>query len=374
MQITSNTTGMLAGLTVATDKEGRDHCVVVVKGTFTVGAGGKSELAEDQEPFVYADQHYGDPATTSIRYECDFARHKPKADIIVNGKAVSPTGKPVTHLTVTLEAAGLKKEIRVLGDRRWEGGMLGFRPTDPEPFVEMPLLYERAFGGSDHTHEKPKHHGTELRNPVGVGFHKNSDRKAIEGSPLPNLEDPRHPIGKWSDAPPPVGFGAIGRGWQPRLKHAGTYDEAWLKDRFPFLPLDFDDRHFQCAPEDQQVPPLSGGETVSCLNTSPAGLFSFRVPEARPPVLFRFTDRDRSGSPILDTLLIEPDRSRCLLTWRASVPLGRKMNALREVLVGRPSPPRPPRTFKRTFGSLAALASWRRAEFPPAPRSPAGGG
>ena len=30
-----NTTGMEAGLSVATDREGRDHCIVVIKGTTT---------------------------------------------------------------------------------------------------------------------------------------------------------------------------------------------------------------------------------------------------------------------------------------------------------------------------------------------------
>src|SRR5262249_42537571 len=55
MQINTNTTGMEAGLTVATDKDGRDHCVVVVKGTFAVGPDGECRLAELQEPLVVAD-------------------------------------------------------------------------------------------------------------------------------------------------------------------------------------------------------------------------------------------------------------------------------------------------------------------------------
>src|SRR6266542_6610715 len=94
MQITNNTTDMIAELTVPTDKDGRDHCVVVVKGTFSIGQDGKATLAKNQEPFVYADVHYGDPGTTSIKYECDFASFKPKTDVIVNGHAYSPTGKP----------------------------------------------------------------------------------------------------------------------------------------------------------------------------------------------------------------------------------------------------------------------------------------
>src|SRR5262249_1187024 len=100
MQINTNTTGMEAGLTIATDKDGRDHCVVVVKGTFTIGPDGGVTPAEVQEPLVLADAHYGDPGTTSIQYECEFAMSKPRADVIVNGQAVAPKGKPVQELTV----------------------------------------------------------------------------------------------------------------------------------------------------------------------------------------------------------------------------------------------------------------------------------
>ena len=149
MQITSNTTGMQAGLTVSTDKDGRDHCVVVVKGTFIIGSDGKATAAVEQEPLVYADTHYGDPGSTCIKYECEFAPFKPRADVLVNGHAYAPQGKPVKEMSVSLEIGRTKKEVRVVGDRRWEGGLLGLKPSSPTPFVKMPLVYDRAFGGSD---------------------------------------------------------------------------------------------------------------------------------------------------------------------------------------------------------------------------------
>jgi len=361
MQITSNTTGLQAGLTVSTDKDGRDHCVVVVKGTFIIESDGKATAAEEQEPFVYADAHYGDPGTTSIKYECEFAPFKPRTDVLVNGHAYAPQGKPVKEMIVSLEIGRTKKDVRVVGDRKWEGGLLGLTPSSPTPFVKMPLVYDRAFGGSDHTHENPKKQGTELRNPAGVGFHKNSDTKVIKGTPLPNLEDPRHPIRNWSDAPSPMGFGHLGRGWQARIKFAGTYDEQWLKDRFPFLPADFDQQYFQAAPSDQQVPYLRGGEVVRCLNMTESGALVFAVPEVEAPVVFRFRDREVKPDVKLDTLLIEPDQPRILLTWRTSVPLGRKLNALREILVGRqPSPPTPRESGKLHFDSINDLVAWKK--------------
>jgi hypothetical protein len=52
----------------------------------------------------------------------------------------------------------------------------------------------------------------------------------------------------------PVGFGVVGRAWAPRLIRAGTYDQAWLDQRWPNLPKDFDFGYWNEAPEDQQIP------------------------------------------------------------------------------------------------------------------------
>lgn len=372
MQINTNSTGMKAGLTVATDKNGRDHCVVVVKGTFEVGRDGDCRPAEKQEPLIVADVHHGDPASTSIEYECEFALFKPRADVIVNGMAVAPQGKPVQELTVALEVGGSRKEIRVVGDRRWDRGILGFNATKPEPFVTMPLVYERAFGGSDLSHANARYQGSELRNPLGVGFHLNSDAETIEGQPLPNLERPRHLMTSWSLKPQPIGFGSLGRNFQPRLGHAGTYDQRWRDERFPFLPDDFDAQYFQSAPTDQQVAYFEGGEVVRCLEMTESGVFEVRVPRFDIPLVFRFRDREVPATPKLDTFIVEPSLGRVLAIWRTSLPLGRKIHALREVVVG----PQPNRVAvagtngKRRFGSLEELASWNRAQGGTRPRKP----
>lgn len=360
MQITTNTTGMEAGLCVATDKEGRDYCVVVVKATFSVDKDGATPLAEKQEPLIYADVHYGDPSKTSIKYECDFARFKPMADIIVNGHAYSPGGKPVTETMVGLEVGSLKKVIRVVGDRHWEKRTIGLAPSEPTSFIKMPLVFERAFGGSDHSHKDPKHHGSETRNLVGVGFHKNSDTKSIEGTHLPNLEHPRDPMKSWYDTPPPMGFGVLARNWLPRVKHAGTYDEKWLNERFPFLPDDFSDCYFQAPPPDQQVPFPKGGEAVRCMNMTPDMDLMFTVPRVAVPITFRFKDRNVVAEPNLDTVIVEPDQRRVLVAWRATVPVGRKLTALREIVVGAQPRNGPQAAGKPHFRSLAELSEWRK--------------
>jgi len=335
MQLGSNTTGMAAGVCVATDKSGQDKCVVVVKGTFALETGGGARLAEVQAPLVYADVHRGDPGTTSLQSECDFAAFKPQADLLVMGHAVSPTGKPVDGMVVTLELGTLRKSIRVTGDRRWEGGLFGLRSSLPQAFVQLPLVYERAFGGTDLTHPDPRHRGTELRNPVGMGYRKNPEARAAEGTPLPNLEDPRQPLSGWKDIARPMGFGS---------------------------PRDFDMRYFLCAPVDQQIPYLRGGETLRCTGMTRDGALVVRVPTLRFPVTFRFEDHAQSLEPLLDTFLVEPDSRRMLLTWRISVPLGRKPGRLREVLVGHQPVRLPPGRGggKRHFKSLAEVVAAHR--------------
>jgi len=362
MQITSNTTGMLAGVTGATDKDGRDYALVVVKGTFVVDADGEVSLAKEQAEFVYADAFYGEPGLSSIKHECDFAPVKSHPEVIVRGYVFAPHARPVTELDVSVEVGSWEKRLRIVGDRQWDFGLMTLVPTQPQPFTQMPLVYERSFGGWDRTLANEAKHTVERRNLVGCGFQTNSDLAKIAGRPLPNIEYPGERMKLWSDKPRPAGYGILGRNWQPRVAFAGTYDKKWLDERFPFLPADFDERYFQSTPPDQHLPQFVGGETVRCTNLTPDGELAFVLPKIEMPIVFRFRDREEKTSPLPDTLLLEPHHRRFLLTWRARVAVGRKYAALREIVVGKQPPPRPRRTAApRRFASLKELARWRKA-------------
>lgn len=358
MQIGRNTTGMEAGLTVSTDKIGHEFCTVVVKGSFLIQADGTLKLAEKQEPMVYADKHYGEPDKTCIQYECDFAPFKPCSDIIVNGHALSPTGTEVQELSVWLEIGSRVKEIKVFGNRYWKPGLVGWHASEPEPFIKMPLTFDKAFGGSDYSHAKPKYQGAELRNPTGTGFHKNADPELLKEAPLPNLEDPRYLMRKWSDTPPPIGLGVIGRSWQPRIRYAGTYDDQWLNERFPFLPEDFDEHYFLSSPVDQQVPYLQGGERIRCSHMTVDKYLELTLPTLSFPIVYRFRHQEVAVKPYLDTVIIEPDLRRVLLIWRAKVATGPKLHALRAVLVGSEQKKRD--LTKPHFKSMTELANWKK--------------
>ena len=135
-----------------------------------------------------------------------------------------------------------------------------------------------------------------------------------------------------------MSLGPVGRGWSPRSRYAGTYDQDWIDNTFPFLPADFDDSYFQCAPEDQQTGFLHGGEQVELMNLTPQGRTRFHLPVIEVPVVFfRKRDDDIRNNAVLDTLMLEPDKERFTLTWRCSVPLKKNMFEIPQVLVGNKS-------------------------------------
>ena len=364
MQISRNTTGMPAGLATWTDQQARIHCVAVIKGTFAVGTRGAVALADEQVPLVAADEPSGEPGASATKYECDFAPEKPRAEVLVRGDAHAPGGRMVEQLMVSVQFGAKTKQLRVSGTRYWDAGVSGLRASRPRPFAVLPLTFEHAFGGTDHSAADPKHHSSSLENPVGKGFRANPDQRKALGTPLPEIEIPEDPLQTLLGRPRPAGLGVIGRGWRPRVLHAGAYDQRWLDDQFPFLPENFSTRYFQAAPEDQHLThPLNAGFAFAATNLTEDGSFSFALPELTVPVRFRFDDRAADLVARADTLLVEPGERRFMLTWRALVPVGRKLSSLREVMIGTPPAVVPGprmRNGKPHFRSLAELAHWRR--------------
>jgi len=328
----------------STDKHGEDWYLVVVKGTFRVRPGETPAAAEEQVPFFYADQHYGDPATTSIKYESEFALLKPRADVVVVGSAHAPRGRPARRFSVEVRVGTVHKRLDIVGDRSWRHGFgLRSRRTSPAAFTSLPIVYERAFGGAEV--EKAKRPLFDRRNPVGTGLIRRWQRR---GS-LPNLSYPGERLRRPGQRLRPASLGFIGRAWAPRAGYAGTYDDAWRKDRFPLLPEDFEDRYYQGAPEDQGCDYLVGGERVELVNLSPEGRISFQLPDLGLPLRFRFPGRTEEVPAVADTLILEPDEARFQVVWRARRPVTGKLLDLGEVWVGRP-----------TRGRLRALEARKR--------------
>jgi hypothetical protein len=332
-----NETKLVAGYTIATDKAGRESLVVVAKGTYGIPdqPHRATELLAEQMPLVTTDIFTGEPGFSASKYEIDFAPRKPRCDVLLNGSCYAPGGRPASSVEVTMKVGSLTKSFRVVGHRTYHAGFLSYTVGMSKPFVVMPLSYNNAYGGVDRTNEDPAKHQWYSLNHVGVGFHPKARDKELDGKLLPNTEELSDPVKKPNGRYKPMAFGPIGRAWQQRIRWAGTYDQKWQDDTFPFLPLDFDERYFQCAPESQQMDYLTGGEDVVLINLTPGGRTIFKLPALRESVDFFFKNcRKRRMLGVVDTLILEPDLGRFTLSLRVSLPLRRNLHEVSSVVLG----------------------------------------
>lgn len=309
------------------DRNGANILRVVLKGAYIIHHNGDLQPAEQQPNIVMEDIYWGEPGLSSVRYESDINLFKPYTDIIVNGHAHAPKGRAVHEMDVSLEYDGrMLKQLRIVGDRNWEKGLIGWHKTAPMPFVSMPIVYERAYGGSD---EK----GSEARNRIGTGYCtklKSDFNKTL----LPNIEYPKQMIKSPGNKSEPAGFGVISKNWEPRLSLAGTYDEDWLEERFPLLPHDFDMRFSQSVPQDQWIRRPKGGEVIRISGMNPEKPIQLKLPLCFMDLGLRYTNHDEDKHMDLDTILIEPDEHKLVLTWRASADIHTDPFALKEMIVG----------------------------------------
>lgn len=164
MHIIANFSGHASEPLAWTDVDGGQWCVAVVKGAYHIDVRGRLQLADAPATFVYADEHHGDPSSSSLRFEADFAPFKPMTDVVVVGHAHAPDARPCLACDVALQVGRVAKMLRVHGTRVWTPGVLGLVPSKPtQPFETMPLRWELAYGGAND-------HGCEWHNPVGVGL------------------------------------------------------------------------------------------------------------------------------------------------------------------------------------------------------------
>jgi hypothetical protein len=299
-----------------TDEDGRPIVVPIVKATFDVSPRGDVTLGGTQAPVDFRGTLYGEPAKSSPRFEPEIAFIKLATDCVLLGHAVAT--HPTTQMDVGVHIGTVAKVARVTGNRWWLDGAVGLTMSSPEPFRLMPLVYERAFGGWDRSPEKEDEHEFEPRNPVGVGF-VGKRGLPLTGSPLPNIEDPSQMLTSPTGRVRPAGFGFVGVEWHPRVKFAGTYDDAWTKHRAPLLPKDFDRRFFNAASEGLIAPGyLRGDEWVQAFGVTPEGKWEFRLPGIEPPTV---TIAVRLGTDIplrtdLDTVIVDADARTVTLIWR----------------------------------------------------------
>jgi hypothetical protein len=332
-----NATRMVVGYNVGLEPNGRELLVLLIKGTFVLPKPGEQvRLADEQLPLIMADTFTGEPGLSAPLQEIDFAPRKHFCDVLLTGSAYAPGGVPTLRTQVGLEIGPIRKHCDVVGLRVWQAGVTGIRPSEPQAFTRLPLSYDVAFGGVDHESSDPQEHDAFMRNPAGRGFRRQLKSDWVNGRALPNTEEPGVPVNWPSNDYKPMAFGPIGRGWQQRACYAGTYDERWLEEDFPFLPKDFDERYYQAAPLDQQMPVPDRALEVRLINFTPDGLRQFALPYFEAPVnVFPKKGPREDHVARLDTIVFEPDIERFTMTWRVSRPLRQSIHEIGQLFVGK---------------------------------------
>jgi hypothetical protein len=71
----------------------------------------RAELIEDDSlSLCMADEHYGEPVSSSIRRESDLIPYKPRCDVVVRGSSHAPEGRPAKQWTARLMLTTAKRE------------------------------------------------------------------------------------------------------------------------------------------------------------------------------------------------------------------------------------------------------------------------
>jgi len=332
--------GFKTEFTSALDKEGRDFLLLVIKGTFDFPEHLDDELviSENQAELVFADEATGEPGFSATLWETDFAHRKPNCDIILNGAAYAPNGKPTEQVRVGLKIGDWSKTFDVFGERYWTSIGFKFISSKTSSFRRQPITYDVAFGGVDRLNKEDEAPPSYPQNPMGTGWASNANSSLVPGLRLPNTQAPNETVSSPFAEYTPKSLGPMGRGWPGRIEYGGTYDQAWIDDVFPFLPADFDDRYYQMAPPDQQVSELNGGDEVILANLTPRGKENFRLPDTSLPVkIFKGRDAVFDGNLKPDTLLFAPEERKFSLVWRVSLPIKRIITEFTEAWVGPPT-------------------------------------
>ena len=277
--------------------------MVVAKGSAELLEGGSFEFAPEiavPVGFEPVKHQFGTiPADVVIR--------KRGLDVIALGKAYHPRleGGPQCRVAVRVEEQ--ERQLCVFGERRWYKASNGtWAVTDPQPFSLMDLTWENSFGGM--SFDEWDNDMPHPLNQEGKGYI--AGEEAIEGTALPNVEDPDHLIQHWQDQPRPCNIA-------PAPKHI-AFDptpyvaqlEAAAKD--PFL---LPDHIWNDAVPKFQFEGAKPGASIRLTGMSETPL-TLELPSFRLHASVRVGAREASVALGIDTVLFLPEQRRCVLTWR----------------------------------------------------------
>jgi hypothetical protein len=332
------------------DYLGNHVACVIVKRSYRITHGARVARCEADHPLRKIDQYYddGDPEWATVQHEYELAPYKPQTDVVVIGKAYAPRGTATPQMTVSVKVGNKEKSLLIIGDRHCRfcaNRAPAF--SDPAPFSEMEIRYERAYGGKDETSD-PNIPFYYARNTMGKGVVLRNLKDSVEGLPLPNIEDPKDRLTperliieqpeRWHQQPLPQGFGWRQRTWYPRCGLLGVYPAftdvgtVTPEERMGLLPKNhialakqsklptYDAEFNNGASLELSFPSLEGNEQICLSGMSPEGQLAFSLPAETPAILLDIGQGEKQLDARLHTVSVRPDDLEVDLIWRGAYP------------------------------------------------------
>lgn len=291
--------------------------VFFLKGVFRLKPDGVPEPWEEGPGFCSGDQMIDDDPLLGFGYASDFVPYKPVADFSAVGTAYPPK-RADAHFPVRMRVGDREQEIKVFGPWKWERSGLGLteKPGPSAPPVPVPITYANAWGGPDYP-----------LNPLGSGR---------VGEKTHSLEFPNAYITHREFISGPAVFAPMPPDAPLRKSKLGTYGKEWLKERWPWLPVDFDYSFFNAAHPDRCMEGyLRGDEPLRFENMHPKhAVYESRLPGLRARCFVSQTSDWKVGLKpegaecrfhevpmALDTVWVDMEKEKLVLIWRGSIPV-----------------------------------------------------
>ncbi len=301
------------------DENGDEVWVVSAKRMWSLT---QNEWLSADEVEIFDDPLYaGEPGFSAMIHDHEFAIHKHCTDVVVSGKARAYAKRPVEQMECRLLLDGhIDKTLVIRGQRDWieHGGSITV--SNPQSFIDCDIDYARAIGGEDE------------RNRIGGGVA--SSNKVLLTQRVPSVFYPKEDWDATSKKVRVAGFGPIPPFFKQRYQLAGTFDDNWLENRRPMLPVDFDRRYYQSAPLDQQCKGyLQGGERLMLSGFSHDDIFSFRLPREKYRASADFGDDQEFKDLELYTVFVDTEKGVVSLTYSAAFACQEKEHLLKSTSI-----------------------------------------
>lgn len=284
------------------DEDGPVDGALVLKATFEQDAKRRWVPVAEQLPIIKEPL----PTAFGIFHGEGFMR-KQGVDIGVLGTV--RLARPRRSAEVTISVGSRRSSLLVYGDRRWvRSGRGGLVASGPDLFQEMPLSYERAYGGKT-THDYEEH--TWPDNPVGRGYFLSEE--VAEGKPLPTIESATaRPVRVWSDQAAVAGWGPYPCFWGLRAREGVKPPEKSDGSDLPTITTRLNNN----AHPDLIVPALPPDAEVR-ISGLQADQLSYPIPRLSVRLEVKTGETAVSVPPIeIDGLFVWPDVGHLTVTAR----------------------------------------------------------